>query len=117
MLPSKIYKKQVDILCNFTNFNIARHSYWEKTSEEINAFLTTGQFPEHLQTATTTGTQLPNQSVTPVTTHNPATDFTGNVVVPNSTTVPYYNPNTVTDTDSTASATTTPTRNFSGFSF
>ena len=29
----------------------------------------------------------------------------------------YYNPNTVTDTDSTANATTTPTRNFSGFSF
>ena len=98
----------------FTNFNIARHSYWEKTSEEINAFLTTGQFPEHIQTATATGTQLPNQSVT---TYNPAPDFSSNTVVPNSTAVPYYNPNTVTDTDSTANATTTPTRNFSGFSF
>jgi hypothetical protein len=30
----------------FSNFNIAKHSYWEKTSEEISAFLATGQFPE-----------------------------------------------------------------------
>ena len=30
----------------FNNFNVARHSYWEKTAEEINAFLATGQFPE-----------------------------------------------------------------------
>lgn len=30
----------------FNNFNIAKHSYWEKTAEEIQTFLTTGQFPE-----------------------------------------------------------------------
>lgn len=30
----------------FENFNIAKHSYWEKSVEEINAYLTTGQFPE-----------------------------------------------------------------------
>jgi hypothetical protein len=30
----------------FNNFNIAKHSYWEKSAEEINTFLTTGQFPE-----------------------------------------------------------------------
>jgi predicted AAA+ superfamily ATPase len=30
----------------FSNFNIAKHSYWEKTPEEINTYLTTGQFPE-----------------------------------------------------------------------
>lgn len=30
----------------FTNFNIAKHSYWEKTIEEIEAFLETGEFPE-----------------------------------------------------------------------
>lgn len=30
----------------FNNFNIARHSYWEKTADEINTYLTTGQFPE-----------------------------------------------------------------------
>ena len=33
----------------FNNFNIAKHSYWEKTTEEINAFLATGQFPERAQ--------------------------------------------------------------------
>jgi hypothetical protein len=30
----------------FTNFNIAKHSYWEKSVEDINTFLTTGSFPE-----------------------------------------------------------------------
>ena len=34
----------------FNNFNIARHSYWEKSAEEIQAYLTTGQFPERAQT-------------------------------------------------------------------
>ena len=30
----------------FVNFNIAKHSYWEKTKEEIETFLATGEFPE-----------------------------------------------------------------------
>lgn len=30
----------------FANFNINKHSYWEKTADEINTFLTTGSFPE-----------------------------------------------------------------------
>ena len=30
----------------FDNFNIAKHSYWEKSIDEINTFLTTGAFPE-----------------------------------------------------------------------
>lgn len=30
----------------FNNFNIAKHSYWEKTKEEIETFLATGSFPE-----------------------------------------------------------------------
>lgn len=34
----------------FTNFNIAKHSYWEKTPEEIHTFITTGKFPA-VQTA------------------------------------------------------------------
>jgi hypothetical protein len=34
----------------FTNFNIAKHSYWEKTPEEIHTFVTTGKFPD-VQTA------------------------------------------------------------------
>ena len=36
----------------FNNFNIARHSYWEKTAEEINTYLTTGQFPERVNVNT-----------------------------------------------------------------
>lgn len=30
----------------FTNFNIAKHSYWEKSLGDINVFLNTGSFPE-----------------------------------------------------------------------
>lgn len=30
----------------FANFNIAKHSYWEKTAEEIAVFVATGEFPE-----------------------------------------------------------------------
>lgn len=30
----------------FANFNIAKHSYWEKTAADINTFLATGSFPE-----------------------------------------------------------------------
>ena len=29
----------------FSNFNVARHSYWEKTADEINTYLETGSFP------------------------------------------------------------------------
>lgn len=34
----------------FANFSINKHSYWEKTVEEMNAFLQTGQFPEVIRT-------------------------------------------------------------------
>jgi hypothetical protein len=30
----------------FANFNIAKHSFWEKTAGEIQVFLNTGSFPE-----------------------------------------------------------------------
>jgi hypothetical protein len=30
----------------FNNFNIAKHSFWEKTVGDINVFLNTGSFPE-----------------------------------------------------------------------
>ena len=30
----------------FANFNIAKHSFWEKTAGDINVFLNTGSFPE-----------------------------------------------------------------------
>ena len=37
----------------FANFNIAKHSYWEKTPDEINTYLTTGSFPEAIRTNNT----------------------------------------------------------------
>jgi hypothetical protein len=44
----------------FTNFNIAKHSYWEKTVGDINVFLNTGSFPEAAKTA---ANQAPAQAV------------------------------------------------------
>ena len=98
----------------FNNFNIARHSYWEKTAEEINAYLTTGQFPER--------TQANNQVAN--------TAAGGTNVMPSSNT---YNaaptaPTTANDTNTTFTPGATPTapetptgetpiRNFTGFSF
>lgn len=35
----------------FANFNIAKHSYWEKSVEDINTFLSTGSFPEYVKPA------------------------------------------------------------------
>lgn len=31
----------------FENFNIAKHSFWEKTAEEMNEYLVAGQFPDN----------------------------------------------------------------------
>ena len=33
----------------FNNFNIAKHSFWEKSLEDINTFLATGSFPEYVR--------------------------------------------------------------------
>ena len=41
----------------FANFNIAKHSYWEKTPDEINTYLTTGSFPEAIRNNNTTPAQ------------------------------------------------------------
>jgi hypothetical protein len=43
-----------DGLSAFEGFNIARHSYWEKSNEEILTFIQTGKFPEVVKTQTTT---------------------------------------------------------------
>lgn len=114
----------------FNNFNIAKHSYWEKTAEEINTFLATGQFPERAQntnqqavntmasTATTYAApaapayQAPAQSApaqtVPAYMTQPAQQSTMPPATP-SYTAPAAAPSTTT--------TPTPTRNFSGFSF
>lgn len=95
----------------FNNFNIARHSYWEKTAEEINTYLTTGQFPDKAATTTVTAPTTENYS-------NNAT-----VTEAYSTTQPAaYNPaNTPVATPSPSATVEAPSappaRNFSGFSF
>ena len=115
----------------FNNFNIARHSYWEKTNEEIQTYLTTGQFPERTQTN--------SQQTVNTTTHvetgvnNMATGFQaptfaapqaanmGSNMAPGA-----YNQYSVATTPQTTTAASTtpvtspntaPARNFAGFSF
>ena len=108
----------------FNNFNIARHSYWEKTAEEIQAYLTTGQFPERTQT---NNQQVP-QAVTATipATPTPVTAAPAYVApvantVPGVTTPAYVAPAApvtpaapVVDSNVGTAA---PARNFSGFSF
>lgn len=121
----------------FNNFNIAKHSYWEKSAEEINTFLSTGQFPER-QTANTQQAVNNVASVAGAYTAPstiPAAAVQGVVtpsVVPaapqQAPAAPAYTAPTYTQpavptapvSSAPGSATTapgTPVRNFSGFSF
>lgn len=108
----------------FNNFNIARHSYWEKTAEEIQAYLTTGQFPERANTQSTNTVANVAAAAAYV------APQTGGYVAPTTTAAPVPSTPTIatpgvnTATPSAAPATTTaapagaaPNRNFSGFSF
>ena len=47
----------------FTNFNIAKHSYWEKTAEDIHTYLISGTFPEVVKSEPSVGPE----TATPVT--------------------------------------------------
>ena len=112
----------------FNNFNIAKHSYWEKTAEEINTFLATGQFPERAQNnnqqavntmANTANTYAAPAYQAPVQATPAATTF-----VPGITTTPAVVPNMANPAPITTAAPateqaapSTPVRNFSGFSF
>lgn len=107
----------------FNNFNIARHSYWEKTADEINVYLTTGQFPERVQAnnqntsgniavAPTTAPAAPTYSVS-----TPGAPVAGAYVAP---AMPNVTPVVSEVTPATMAAPAAPTgatRNFSGFSF
>jgi len=125
----------------FNGFNIAKHSYWEKTPAEINAFLTTGKFPEAIQTnngqtASSVATAAQNTAVfgansMPAQPTQPMYQAPTQVppvapvsapaptIVPN--TAPEVTPNAVPNIAPTAPvdqpAAGTPSRNFSGFSF
>ena len=107
----------------FNNFNIAKHSYWEKTAEEINTFLTTGQFPEvarnNNQQAVNTMANTANTYTAPA-----APAYQAPVQAAPTYTAPaapQYSapaaPMTAPATAAPANAATAPTRNFSGFSF
>ena len=109
----------------FNNFNIAKHSYWEKTDEEINTFLATGQFPERTpnnnqQAVNNAATAVPGNTVPYTAPIAPA--YTAPQTV-EATTTPYVapaapmaGPVTTAPANAVTSA-ATPVRNFSGFSF
>ena len=113
----------------FTNFNIAKHSYWEKTAEEINTFLTTGQFPERAQNtqqAANNVAAVANAYTAPATAAPsytaPVAPVTPAYTAPAAPTAPAYTAPVVPTASvapavPNAPATGTPARNFSGFSF
>jgi hypothetical protein len=113
----------------FNNFNVARHSYWEKTAEEIQTYLTTGQFPERAQTNTQqpapTAVNTADAYSAPATTAVPSYSAPAAAPVATNPGVviqqPFVPPTTSTvapavSTDPNAN-TAAPARNFSGFSF
>ena len=122
----------------FNNFNIARHSYWEKTPDEINTFLATGQFPERTQSNNQqTATNLASVATTPAYTA-PATQAAPQFnLTPTpqfesysahqTVSTPAQNPSVAFNTadvitisqaaQSEPTVDPTPTRNFTGFSF
>lgn len=112
----------------FNNFNIAKHSYWEKTTEEINTFLATGQFPERATNNQQTANSVANVANAYSVPGNatPAYSAPAQTVpqqttvsfVPDITTTPAAIPNNVNSTPIVEAApVATPVRNFSGFSF
>ena len=112
----------------FNNFNIAKHSYWEKTAEEINTFLTTGSFPEvvksnNTQQAASTVAQVANTYTAPATAA-PAYSAPVYTTPTAPAAAPAYvapaqpvNTAPVAPTQPAAPAAGNPARNFSGFSF
>ena len=102
----------------FTNFNIAKHSFWEKSVEDINTFLTTGSFPEYVKNqAPAEGAYVaPAAPQTAVPTYTQPNTIT--------TTTPYVTPAApvaapvVNEAPAAQTVTTDrPQRNFGGFSF
>ena len=108
----------------FANFNIAKHSYWEKTVDEINTYLTTGSFPESIRT-----NAAPAQAVAPTYTAPaqpaytaPAQTATYQAPVQPAAAPVYQAPVAPANQAAPAAqpsgqAPTTPTRSFNGFSF
>lgn len=105
----------------FINFNIAKHSYWEKSIEDINTFLTTGSFPEYVKPAQE-GTYIAPQATAPVQTapayQAPVTPAPTAQPVYQAPVTPAATPVAQPTTQPAAAPTTDrPARNFGGFSF
>ena len=112
----------------FNNFNIAKHSYWEKSVEEINTFLATGQFPEvaknnNQQAVNTMANTASTYAAPTAPAYQAPAQSAPAQAAPTYTapTAPQYTapaaPMTTPATAAPANAATAPTRNFSGFSF
>ena len=113
----------------FNNFNIAKHSYWEKTADEINTFLATGQFPERAQNNTQQAVNtMANTANTYAAPAAPAYQAPAQTAPqynaptqPITTTTPYVAPAAnnaaIPNAETPVAPATTPVRNFSGFSF
>ena len=111
----------------FANFNIAKHSFWEKSVEDINTFLTTGSFPEYVkpQAQPAEGAYVAptafNAPAAPTFNTQPAA-ATPAYQAPAAPAAPTYTPPVapvVPETPAAQPAVTTdrPQRNFGGFSF
>ena len=117
----------------FNNFNVARHSYWEKTVDEINTYLQTGSFPERGQNNTQQVNNVANVAnayTVPQAATYTAPNTTGGYVAPNPTayaapanpqaaSVPPVAQSAPMPQASVTQPTTNPApaRNFTGFSF
>lgn len=91
----------------FTNFNIAKHSFWEKTADEINAFLETGSFPEVVRNASQVSAPIETKTVS-------QTYVQTTPVQPAQT---YVAPTPVTPAPATATTEEKPKPKFGNFSF
>ena len=109
----------------FNNFNIAKHSYWEKTADEINTFLTTGQFPERVQTSVQQPAATPTYSAPTAAPAYAAPQAMPAYNTAATPTAPQAHPVTTFNQPAASTPTVqnapvgnpTPSRNFTGFSF
>lgn len=115
----------------FTNFNIAKHSYWEKSVEDINTFLKTGAFPEYVKPAQEGAYVAPTTPVQPAYTApvqaapvyqapvnpTPVAQPVYQAPVTPAPTTPAPTPAAPAAQPAAAPATDRPARNFGGFSF
>ena len=102
----------------FTNFKINKHSYWEKTLEEIEVFLATGAFPEAAKEdkpATNSGVQVSGTPVfkTPAE-ERKVEEALGMAPAAEPAPAPAVQPAPVAEEPKPAER---PARNFTGFSF